>query len=115
MEQLNKVILRGIIGMTRVSNVADTKLARMSVATNLAYRGKDGCPIIETTWHNVVAFDGKDMCELESLGKGDKVEITGRIRNQRYTNADGTESISIEILASRITKLETDEPLQYQM
>lgn len=115
MEQLNKVILRGFIGTARTTNVAGTSMIRMSVATNLAYRGQDGCAVIETTWHNVIAFAGKDICDLNTLGKGDKVEVTGRIRNQRYTTADGTEASTVEIVATRLSKIESDEPLQLQI
>lgn len=41
MEQLNKVELRGNIGTVRIQNVGDSKVARLSVATNIIYRGQD--------------------------------------------------------------------------
>lgn len=105
MEQLNKVILRGIVGSVRIINVGDRKGARMTVATNLAYRGQDGCCIIETTWHNVMAWEGKDIHDLDILCKGDRVEVTGRIKNQRYTTSDGEYRYSTEILAHTVNLL----------
>lgn len=105
MEQLNKVILRGIIGSVRIINVEDRKGARMTVATNLAYRGQDGCCIIETTWHNVKAWEGQGIHDLDILCKGDRVEVTGRIKNQRYTTSDGEYRYSTEILAHTVNLL----------
>ena len=111
MEQLNKVELRGNVGAVRIQNVGDRKVARLTVATNIVYRGQDGCCVIETTWHNVTAFDGKDI-NLDNLEKGARVEITGRLRNQRYTTADGEDRYSTEILANKVAIIE--EPLTMQ-
>lgn len=115
MEQLNRIELKGIIGTVRVADYGGRKCARLSVATNLAYRDKDGCAVIETTWHSVVCFEGKDVCELESLEKGDKVHLVGRIRNQRCTDGDGNDRMVTEILAGRLDKIDSAEPLQYEI
>ena len=114
MEQLNRVELRGIVGSVKVSKICGHEHARMTVATNLAYKDMDGCPVIETTWHNVTAFEGKDICDLGSIGRGDRVEVVGRIRNQRFTSESGTDVTTSEILASRITRLSSEEQFQYQ-
>lgn len=102
MEQLNKVQLRGIVGSIKLVNIGDRKGARLTVATNLAYRGQDGCCVIETTWHNVTAWEGKGIHDLDKLEKGSNVEIVGRLKNQRYTSADGTDHNSVETLASSL-------------
>ena len=52
MEQLNRIELIGTIGQVRLTEVADTRLARFSVATNVAYRSKDGAAVIETTCYS---------------------------------------------------------------
>ena len=49
MEQLNSVTLRGIIGSVRVQDIQDRKVANFTVATNFAFKGRDGEAIIETT------------------------------------------------------------------
>ena len=112
MEQLNKVTLRGIIGSVRIINVGDKNGARITVATNLAYRGQDGCCIIETTWHNVTAWEGKDIHDLDKLEKGSTVEITGRLKNQRYTTSDGDDKYSTEILAHTVNII--TEPMKME-
>lgn len=47
MEQLNSVTLRGIIGSVRVQDIQDRKVANFTVATNFAFKGRDGEAIID--------------------------------------------------------------------
>ena len=49
MEQLNKVELIGTVGTIRMTEVGEASSARLSLATNYAYRSKDGAAVIETT------------------------------------------------------------------
>ena len=49
MEQLNRIEIRGHVGNVNVVAVGDAKVAHFSLATNYAYKGKDGTPVIETT------------------------------------------------------------------
>ena len=102
MESLNKVQLRGTLGSFNATEVGDKKHIRMAIATDYAYVGKDGTPVIETTWHNVSAWDNG---ELSELSRGDKIEVTGRLRNLRYRTADGEERSSWEVLASEVKKV----------
>lgn len=99
MEHLNKIEIQGIIGSVRVQNVADTKVANISVATNYVYKSKDGGIIIETTWHNVVAWEGDSIHCLEQLKKGSSVYVCGRLRNRKYLAPDGSERSFCDILA----------------
>lgn len=115
MEQLNRVVIRGIVGNVRLTTVGETKVARMSVATNYAYRAKDGSCVIETSWHMAVLFESNGITGLEEISKGDKVFIVGRLRNQRYTGADGVERTSTEILAQKFERIVTDEPLRMEV
>ena len=58
MEQLNRVELRGVVGSVRLQKIGNTQVANFTVATSLAYKDRSGSPIIETTWHNVTAWEG---------------------------------------------------------
>lgn len=102
MEQLNRIELRGIIGSVKIFNVGDRKCAKITVATNLAYKGQDGCCVIETTWHNVTAWEGKTIQCIDRLGKGTKVEISGHLKNQMYIGEDGMDRYTTEILAQKL-------------
>lgn len=112
MEQLNQVHLRGYIGSIKVQTVGCSKVARFTVATNYAFRDAQGYCVRETTWSNVVAWEGNSIYDLDSLKKGDAVEIIGRLKNQRYTSVDGTEHSSVEILAHTVRVI--TEPLKME-
>lgn len=107
MEQLNRVELRGILGVLRVMSVGDMRYATMSVATNYAYKDAEGCPVIETTWHLVTAWEGKACPDLSVLQKGDKVHVIGRIRCRRYTDEAGISRSQMDIIASNLEKIES--------
>lgn len=101
MEQLNRITLRGIVGSVRVSDISGKKVARISVATNYAYRTNDSA-VIETTWHSVVAWDKPEFPALDTISKGDALYIEGRLRPQRYTDSNGSEHTVTEIIASKL-------------
>lgn len=107
MEHLNRVELRGILGVLRVMSVGDMRYATMSVATNYAYKDAEGCPVIETTWHLVTAWEGKACPDLSALQNGDKVHVIGRIRCRRYTDVSGIEKTQTDIVANTLEKIES--------
>lgn len=102
LQQLNRVQLRGYIGSIKVQTIGSSKVARFSVATNYAYKDAQGYCVIETTWSNVVA---QNITCLDSLKKGDAVEVIGRLKNQRYTGTDGIEHYVTEIIAQTVTPI----------
>lgn len=112
LQQLNKVQLRGYIGSIKVQTVGCSKAARFSVATNYAYKDAQGYCVIETTWSNVVAWEGQNITCLDSLKKGDAVDVIGRLKQQRYTGTDGIEHYITEITAQTVTPI--TEPLKME-
>ena len=115
MEQLNRIELRGVVGSVRTQTYVDSKMARFSLATNYAYKDRDGTAVIDTSWHNVVAWEGRYIHDLDKITKGSKVQVQGRLRYQKYTGVDGVDRIGTDILASRLTILDDPEPMQYEM
>jgi len=109
MQQINKVLLRGHVGSVRVQTVADKQVARFSVATNYAYKARGGEMVVETSWLSVTAWQGPKMPDLSEIVKGKAVEVNGRIRTQRYTDADGVERSAYEILANQVAILDDAE------
>lgn len=114
MEYINKIELRGNVGNVRIQNVSGRNVAKITLATNIAYKSSDGCPVIETTWHNVTAWEGENVKNLESITKGSKIHVIGRIRQQRYTNADGETRYMYDVLASSLEQIASDESLNSQ-
>ena len=115
MEQLNRIELRGTVGNIKTQEISGANVANFTVATNLAYRDKDGCAIIETTWHNVTTWESKDIQNLDRIEKGSKVHVVGRIRNQRFCGSDGVERTMCEVVARAVELIDEQEVLQYQM
>lgn len=106
MEFLNKVILRGIVGRTHVTAIQNKTHISLSLVTERISTDASGNVLVETTWHNVTAFEGPGTPNLTSIAKGDRLEVGGRLRVRRYTDADGIERTVTEIFANRIAKVD---------
>ena len=55
MEQLNRIELRGTVGSIRLQTFSDNMVARLTLATNFAYKDKEGAATIDTSWHSILA------------------------------------------------------------
>ena len=115
MEQLNRIELRGVVGGVRLQTFEDTRMARISLATNYAYKDRDGVAVIDTSWHNVVAWEGRNIHDLDKITKGTRLQVTGRVRYQKYTGVDGVDRIATDILANKMAIVNDNEPMSYEM
>lgn len=116
-DSINKVELQGRIGAVKTSQFSAGTVAKLSVATNFMYKDKDGNPVIETTWHAVTVWSGKDISKetLESVKKGDGVHVVGRIRQLRYTDVNGNERTVMEVLAHQLEIIDTDDAAKQEV
>ncbi|MCQ2170239.1 MAG: single-stranded DNA-binding protein [Bacteroidales bacterium] len=113
MEQLNRIELRGNVGNVRLQTVANNRLvARITVATNYAYKDREGGAVIETTWHTVNAWQGKGITDLNKITKGSKVYVCGRLRSQKFIGEDQQERTVYEVIPSSLVLLDEKEQLQ---
>ena len=115
MEQLNKVELKGVVGSVRIQTFDQSRMARIGLATNYAYKDREGAAVIDTSWHNITAWEGRCIQGLERIGKGTKLHVFGRIRYQNYTGVDGVDRVGTDILANRIEIINDPEPMAYEM
>ena len=76
-------------------------VANFSVVTEYAFKDKTGGSVIETTWHNVVAWQDGDM-PLDLLEKGASVCVQGRLRCRRYVGENGEPRTCYEVIASNV-------------
>ena len=102
MEQLNKIELRGVVGTVREKTVGDCKVANFSLATSRAYTKRDGTPVMETEWHNVVAWEGGMITDLKMIEKGARLFVSGRMTYRKWTGNDGQEHYDSEVVAAKI-------------
>ncbi len=96
-----------------MQTVANNRVAaRFTLATNYAYKDRDGGAVIETTWHTVNAWQGKGITDLTKISKGSKVYVCGRLRSQKFVGEDGQERSVYEIVPSSLVLLDEKEQLQ---
>jgi single-strand DNA-binding protein len=107
MASVNKVILIGNLGRDpeiRYMPSGDA-LATLSVATTDTWKDKSGEKQERTEWHRVSMFGRLAEIAGEYLKKGSQVYIEGRIQTRKYTDKDGAEKYSTEIVASEMKML----------
>lgn len=115
MEFINRIELRGIVGNASYNRIGESQVCRFSLATDYAYKDRDGNPVVDTTWFNITAWEGKNMPDLRQIVRGAIVQVNGRVRTFKYTMADGTEKSGWEVFARRVAILEPDDdPIQPQ-
>ena len=107
MEHINRIELLGIVGNVRTNEHNGMKVANFSLVTDILYKTREGAAA-ETTWHNVVAWEGKEMPDVHGICKGMPLHVTGRVRTSKFTGIDGSEKFYHEVLASKIRILGND-------
>ena len=60
----------------------------------------------DNTWHSAVVWEGKNAPDLMEITRGKTVHLTGRIRQNRYMAADGTEKQVSEIYVNKLDIIE---------
>lgn len=106
MEQINKIELCGVVGRSDITPIQNTKVAHFSLATEYAYKGRDGGAIIDITWFSCTAFEGPKIAPLEKIQKGSKVHLIGRVRMQRYTDNTGCDRTNWEVICNSLDIVE---------
>src|SRR5258705_2127528 len=102
---VNKVILVGNLGRDpEIRRTQDGRpIANLSVATSENWRDKaTGERREKTEWHRVVIFS-EGLCKIaeQYLKKGAKVYLDGQLQTRKYTDKDGVEKYSTEIVLQR--------------
>lgn len=107
MASINKVILVGNLGRdpeVRYMPSGDA-VANITVATSNKYKNKAGELVEETEWHRISFFGGLAEVVGKYLHKGSSVYVEGRIKTRKYTDKDGVEKYSTDIIASEMQML----------
>jgi single-strand DNA-binding protein len=75
------------------------------VATNYNWKDRMGASQERTTFHNVVAWGLLAQSINDSLKKGRKVYIAGRLQTRSWETPEGTKRYTTEIIADRVLAL----------
>jgi single-strand DNA-binding protein len=99
---LNKVLLIGNLGADpEIRRTQDGKaIANLRIATSESWKDKNtGERKEKTEWHRVVVFN-EGLCRVaeQYLKKGSKVYIEGQLQTRRWTDKDGVEKYSTEVV-----------------
>jgi single-strand DNA-binding protein len=79
-----------------------THVATFGIATNRAFKGRDGKTQQETQFHNIVVFGRQAETVSQYLKKGGSVLIEGRIQSRSWEGADKQKRYRTEIVADRV-------------
>ncbi len=108
MASVNKVILIGNLGRDPEVRYAPSgsAICNVTIATSRQWKNKDsGERQEETEWHRVVFYDRLAEIAGEYLKKGKSVYIEGRLKTRKWTDKDGVEKYTTEVIAQEMTML----------
>ena len=99
---VNKVILVGNLGRDpEIRSTQDgMRIANLRIATSESWRDKNtGERKEKTEWHRVVVFN-EGLCKVieQYVKKGSKVYLEGALQTRKYTDKDGQEKYSTEVV-----------------
>ncbi len=112
MASINKVILIGNLGRDPEVRYTPSGAAvcNVTVATSRNWKDKtSGEKVEETEWHRVVFYDRLAEIAGEYLKKGRSVYVEGRLKTRKWTDKDGVEKYTTEVVADNMQMLGTRE------
>jgi single-strand DNA-binding protein len=112
MASVNKVILIGNLGRDPEVRYAPSgsAICNVTIATSRNWKDKtSGERQEETEWHRVVFYDRLAEIAGEYLKKGRPVYVEGRLKTRKWTDKDGVEKYTTEIVADQMQLLGSRE------
>lgn len=106
-KSINKVELQGFLGKDAVVKTFKNgrTMINLSVATNESYKNQQNEWITNTTWHNVIQWRNSADKVVDFLKKGNKIAVTGKLNNRKYTDKEGKERYITEIIAQKLEEV----------
>jgi single-strand DNA-binding protein len=103
MSSVNKIILLGRLGADpEMRSMPDgTSVANFSIATS-TISNKNGDRKEYTEWHKCSAFNRAAEIAGEYLKKGSQVFIEGSQRTRKWTDKDGQDKYTTEVVVGRL-------------
>ncbi len=105
---LNRTQLIGHLGAKPEIHTTEDgrEIVRLSIATNETFLDKDGKKQERTEWHRVVIFHANLITKVvvPFLKKG--IFVEGSLRTDKYTDKDGVERYSTDIILQELIMLD---------
>ena len=104
---LNKIMLIGNLGKDPEMNYTPSgnAVTKFSLAVNRYKKSSTGERQEETEWFNIVAMVKRAEICNQYLHKGSKVYIEGRLQQRKYTDKNGIERYTFDVVASDMEML----------
>ena len=102
MASINKVIIIGNVGKDPEIRYlpSGSAICNVAVATSRQWKNKEsGEKMEETEWHRVSLFDRQAEIAGEYLKKGSSVYFEGRLKTRKWTDQEGVERYTTEIIS----------------
>ena len=113
MRGVNKVILMGKLGTDPdiLYLEGNVPVSKFRLATTETFKDKNGKPLSQTEWHNVVVWRGLAELSHKYLHKGSSVYIEGRIKTRHWEDRDHQRKAITEIIADNLIILDKQSDL----
>ena len=113
---VNKVILVGNLGQDpEIRYMQNGKaVANLSMATSETWKDQQGQQQEKTEWHRVIAFDKLAEIIGEYVKKGSKIYCEGKLQTRKWTDQQGVERYSTEIVINEMQMLDSKHQGQQQ-
>jgi len=107
----NRVNLIGNLGQDPETKKLESgkKVTRFTLATSDDFKNSEGQKIKETTWHNIVAWNGLADVAGNYLKKGNQVAVEGRIVYRSYEDKTGATRYITEIVINDLLMIKTQK------
>lgn len=115
---VNKVILIGNLGSDPEVRYtpSGSAVANVNLATSETWRDKQTGELQDRTeWHRVVFFNRLAEIVGEYLRKGSKIYIEGTLRTRKWTDKNGIDRYTTEIIANEMHILDSRSNTQDRM
>ena len=101
---VNRVILLGNLGKDAELSYTPSgqAVSKVSLATNRAWKDKNGELQEETEWHNLVLWAKQAESLSPYLTKGRMLYVEGRIKSRTWEGKDGNKHHATDIVVERV-------------
>lgn len=107
MSSVNKVILIGRVGRDpEIRQMQSGKsVVNLSLATTSKRKDRDGEFVEDTQWHRLTAYDKLAEIIGKYVQKGSLIYIEGSLKYGKFTDKDGNEKHTTDIIAGQMQML----------
>lgn len=103
----NRVQLIGNLGQDPEVKTLESgkRVANFTIATREEFKNAEGQKVSESTWHNIVAWNGLADIVSKYLRKGNEVALEGKLVYRSYEDKNGVTRYVTEIVLNDLALL----------